>query len=253
MDLGLKGKKAILVGASHGIGLATAHALAAEGVDIALCSRSQGSVDAALAALGGYGVKLTGASVDVTDAAAHSAWIAAAAEELGGCDIFIPFTSANTGVDDEAGWRTVFDTDTLPLMRGVQAALPYLQKSDAGSIVTISSTAAVEEFIGPGAYNALKAATINYTSALAQKFAPEGIRVNCITPGPIEMEGRAWDQIKQGMPEFYDGMLKQIPFGRMGTGEEVAKAIVFVASPVCRYMTGANLVIDGGFTKRVQF
>lgn len=253
MDLGLKGKKAILVGASHGIGLATAHALAAEGVDIALCSRSQGSVDAALAALGGYGVKLTGASVDVTDAAAHSAWIASAAEELGGCDIFIPFTSANTGVDDEAGWRTVFDTDTLPLMRGVQAALPYLQKSDSGSIVTISSTAAVEEFIGPGAYNALKAATINYTAALAQKFAPEGIRVNCITPGPIEMEGRAWDQIKKGMPEFYEGMLKQIPFGRMGTGEEVAKAIAFVASPVCPFMTGANLVIDGGFTKRVQF
>ncbi|HEX7784009.1 MAG TPA: SDR family oxidoreductase [Sphingobium sp.] len=253
MDLGLKGKKAILVGASHGIGLATAHALAAEGVDIALCSRSQGSVDAALAALGSYGVKLVGASVDVTDAEAHSAWIAAAAEELGGCDIFIPFTSTNTGVDDEAGWRAVFDADTLPLMRGVQAALPYLQKSDAGSIVTLSSTAAFEEFMGPGAYNALKAATINYTSALAQKYAPEGIRVNCISPGPVQMEGRAWDQIQKGMPEFYEGILKQIPFGRMGTGEEIAKAITFVASPVCRYMTGANLVIDGAFTKRVQF
>lgn len=107
--------------------------------------------------------------------------------------------------------------------------------------------------MGPGAYNALKAGTINYTAALAQKYAPEGIRVNCISPGPVEMEGRAWDQIKQGMPEFYEGMLKQIPFGRMGTGEEIAKAIAFVASPACRYMTGANLVIDGGFTKRVQF
>ena len=253
MDLALKGKKAILVGASHGIGLATAHALAAEGVSIALCSRSQTSVDAALAALGGYGVTLSGAAVDVTDAEAHAGWIAAAAAELSGCDIFIPFTSANTGVDDEAGWRTVFDTDTLPLMRGVQAALPFLEKSDAGSIVTISSTAAFEEFMGPGAYNALKAATINYSAALAQKLAPQGIRVNCVSPGPIEMEGRAWDQIKQGMPDFYEGMLKQIPTGRMGNGEEVAKAIAFVASPVCRYLTGANLVIDGGFTKRVQF
>jgi len=253
MDLGLKGKKAILVGASHGIGLATAHVLAAEGVDVALCSRSQSSVDAALAALEGYGVKLVGGAVNVTDAEAHAAWIASAAEQLGGCDIFIPFTSANTGVDDEAGWRTVFEADSLPLMRGVQAALPYLQKSDAASIVTISSTAAFEEFMGPGAYNALKAATINYTAALAQKYAAEGIRANCISPGPVEMEGRAWDQIKQGMPEFYEGMLKQIPFGRMGTGEEIAKAIAFVASPACQYMTGANLVIDGGFTKRVQF
>ncbi|WP_311270445.1 SDR family oxidoreductase [Sphingobium sp. WCS2017Hpa-17] len=253
MDLGLKGRKAILVGASHGIGLATAHALAAEGVDIALCSRSQGSVDAALAALATHGVALVGGAVDVTDAQAHSAWIASAAQRLGGCDIFIPFTSANTGVDDEDGWRAVFDADTLPLMRGVQAALPFLQKSDSGSIVTISSTAAVEEFMGPGAYNALKAATINYTAALAQKFAPDGIRVNCITPGPVEMEGRAWDQIKQGMPDFYDSMLKQIPLGRMGNGEEIAKAIAFVASPVCGYLTGANLVIDGGFTKRVQY
>ncbi len=253
MDLGLKGKKAILVGASHGIGLATAHALAAEGVDIALCSRSQESVDAALAALAPYGVKCVGGAVDVTDAAAHSAWIESAANQLGGCDIFIPFTSANTGVDDEAGWRAVFDADSLPMLRGIHAALPFLQKSDAGSVITISSTAAVEEFMGPGAYNALKAATINYSAALAQKYAPEGIRVNCITPGPVEMEGRAWDQIKQGMPEFYDTMLKQIPLGRMGTGEEIAKAIAFVASPVCRYLTGANIVIDGGFTKRVQF
>lgn len=253
MDLGLTGKKAILVGASHGIGLATAHALAAEGVSIALCSRSQGSVDGAVEALTAHGGTVIGGAVDVTDADAHSAWIAKAAEELGGCDIFIPFTSANTGVDDEAGWRAVFDADILPLVRGVQAALPFLQKSDAASIVTISSTAAFEDFMEPGAYNALKAAVINYTSALSQKLAGEGIRANCVSPGPVEMEGRAWDQIKQAMPDFYTGILKQIPMGRMGSGEEIAKAIAFVASPVCGYMTGANLVIDGGFTKRVQF
>jgi 3-oxoacyl-[acyl-carrier protein] reductase len=67
------------------------------------------------------------------------------------------------------------------------------------------------------------------------------------------MEGRAWDQVQAGMPDFYNATLAQIPFGRMGTGEEIANAIVFVASPVCRYMTGANILIDGGFTKGVQF
>ncbi|WP_380876615.1 3-ketoacyl-ACP reductase [Sphingomonas sp. DBB INV C78] len=253
MDLGLKGRKAILVGASHGIGLATAKVLAGEGCDIALCSRSQESVDAAVAAVGQAGGKVVGGAVDVMDGPAHSAWIAQAADQLGGCDIFIPFTSTNTGVDDEAGWRAVFEADLLPLQRGVQAALPFLQKSDAASIVTISSTAALEEFMGPGAYNALKAAVINYTAALAQKHAPQGIRANCISPGPIEMEGRAWDQIKGAMPDFYKGILAQIPTGRMGSGEEVARAIAFVASPACRFMTGANLLIDGGFTKGVQY
>ena len=253
MDLGLKGRKAILVGASHGIGLATAKVLAGEGCDLAICSRSQESVDAAVAALSGGGARVIGGAVDVNDGARHSAWIGEAVETLGGCDIFIPFTSANTGVDDEEGWRTVFEADILPLVRGVQAALPALERSDAGSIVTLSSTAALEQFIGPGGYNALKAAVINYAAHLSQQLAPQGIRVNCVSPGPIEMEGRAWDQIKQGMREFYDGILAQIPMGRMGDGAEIGRAIAFVASPACRFMTGANLVIDGGFTKRVQF
>ncbi|WP_321390446.1 SDR family NAD(P)-dependent oxidoreductase [Emcibacter sp.] len=253
MDLGLKGKKAILIGASHGIGLATAKVLAQEGCDIALCSRSQKSVDEAVKAVSEYGTKVIGGTVDVTDSMGHGKWIADAAEQLGGCDIFIPFTSANTGVDDTEGWMVVLNTDVLPLVNGIKAALPYLQKSDSGSIITVSSTAALEEFMGAFPYNALKAAVLNYSSALAQQLAPQGIRVNCISPGPVFMEGRAWDQVKEGMPEFYEGILSQIPMGRMGTGEEVARAIVFMASPACQFMTGANLVVDGGLTKRVNF
>ncbi len=253
MDLGLTGRKAVLVGASKGMPLATARVLAAEGCDIALCSRGQESVDAAVASLSAHGTKVIGAAVDATDAAAHAGWIAEAAEALGGCDIFISFTSANTGVDDEAGWRATFEADTLPLVRGVATALPFLRKSDAGAIVTISSTAAIEEFIGPGGYHAMKAATINYSAALSQKLAPEGIRVNCITPGPVHVEGNPWDGIKGAMPDFFDNLVGQIPMGRMGEGDEIARAIAFVASPACRYMTGANIVIDGGFTKRVAF
>ena len=253
MDMGFKGKKAILVGASHGIGLATAHVLAAEGCDIALCSRSQDSVDKAVEAVSKHGTTVIGGAVDVVDSDAHSAWITQAADDLGGCDIFIPFTSANTGVDDKEGWMTVLNTDVLPLVNGVKAALPALKKSEIGAIVTVSSTAALEEFMGAMPYNALKAAVLNYSSALAQQLAPEGIRVNCISPGPVFMEGRAWDDVKAGMPEFYEGIMSQIPMGRMGTGEEIARAIAFLASPVCAYMTGANLVVDGGMTKRVNY
>lgn len=253
MDLGLKGKKAILVGASHGIGLATAHVLAAEGCDVALCSRSQESVDKAVEAVSEHGGKVIGGVVDVVDSDGHAEWINKAIDTLGGCDIFIPFTSANTGVDDVEGWMTVLNADVLPLVNGVKAVLPALQKSETGAIVTVSSTAALEEFMGAMPYNALKAAVLNYSAALAQKLAPEGIRVNCISPGPIFMEGRAWDYVKGAMPEFYEDIMGQIPMGRMGTGEEIARAIAFLASPACVFMTGANLVVDGGMTKRVNF
>lgn len=253
MDLGLKGRKAILAGANASIGLATARVLAAEGCDIALCGRTQAKVDNAVAEISALGVKAIGASVDVTDATAFPAWVAQAADDLGGCDIFISFVSVNPGADTVDGWTTVFNGDILPLVRGIQAALPAIEKSDAGSIVTISSTGAVEEFMGPQPYNALKAAIINYSAALAQKHAPQGIRVNCVTPGPIFTPDGPWQYIKDNMAEFHDSILSQIPFGRMGSGEEMGKAIAFVASPACRYMTGANIRIDGSMTKGVPF
>ncbi|CAN5435312.1 SDR family NAD(P)-dependent oxidoreductase [soil metagenome] len=253
MDLGLKGRKAILAGANASMGLAVARVLAAEGCDIALCGRTQAKVDNAVAELSGFGINAIGASVDVSDGEAFPAWVEMAAADLGGCDIFMSFVSVNPGADTVDGWTTVFTGDILPLVRGIQAAMPALEQSDAGSIVTISSTGAIEEFMGPQPYNALKAAIINYSAALAQKYAPQGIRVNCVTPGPIYTTDGPWQYIKENMPEFHDSVLQQIPLGRMGTGEEIGKAIAFIASPACRYMTGANIRIDGSMTKGVPF
>lgn len=253
MDLGLKGRKAILAGANASIGLAVARILAAEGCDVALCGRTREKVDNAVAELSAYGIKAIGDSVDVRDADAFPAWIGRAAGELGGCDIFISFVSVNPGADTVDGWNTVFTGDILPLVRGIQAALPALEQSDAGSIVTISSTGAVEEFMGPQPYNALKAAIINYSAALARKYAPQGLRVNCITPGPVFTTDGPWQYIKDNMAEFHDSIVQQIPMGRMGSGEELGKAIAFVASPACRYMTGSNILIDGSFTTGVQY
>jgi 3-oxoacyl-[acyl-carrier protein] reductase len=253
MDLGLKGKKAILIAANASVGRHTAEILAAEGCAVALCGRTQEKVDAVVETVKGFGVQGFGKAVDASDAVALPAFIEEAAAELGGCDIFISFVSTNPGVDSDEGWLTVLNADILPLSRGIRTVLPYLQKSDAGSIVTLSSTGAVEEFMGPQPYNALKAAVINYSAALAQKHAPEGIRVNCLIPGPIYTDDGPWAYIKENMTEFYDGILSQIPMGRMCSGEEIGKAIAFVASPACRFMTGASLVVDGALTKRVQF
>ena len=253
MDLGLKGLKAILAGASKGIGRATAEALAAEGCDVAVCARGAEGVDATVASLKAKGVKAFGESVDMADGEAYKAWVARAAEALGGCDIFISFASAGGGPASEKAWKAVFDLDLLATYRGVEAAMPFLEKSKAGSIIAVSSTAALEEFLGPQSYNAMKAAVINYASALSQQLAPKQIRVNTVSPGPIFIKGGSWDMIKTHMTPLYDQTVKAVPMGRLGTGEEVAKAIAFMASPACPFMTGTNLVIDGGVTKRVQY
>ncbi|MCK0100040.1 SDR family oxidoreductase [Qipengyuania sp. S6317L1] len=253
MDLGLKGLKAILVGANGGIGREVALALAGEGCDIALCGRSQDKVDKVVGELGSSGVKVHAKSLDVTEAEAVPAFVNEAAEALGGCDIFISFTSANLGEDSDAGWQAVLDADILPLRRGLAAAKPHLDKSDNASVICMSSTGAVEEFMGAQPYNALKAAVINYASALAQNMAAEGIRVNCITPGPVMTDDGPWLQIKDQMPDFYNATIAAIPAGRMTTGKELARTIAFVASPASVPMTGGNIVVDGGYTKRVQF
>lgn len=253
MDIGLKGRKAILAGANAGIGRVVAKVLAAEGCDIALCGRTPQKVEKVAGEIVALGARAFGSAVDVTDAEAFPQWVSGAVDALGGCDIFISFVSVNPGVDTPEGWATVFNGDILPLVRGIHAALPALEKSDAGSIVTISSTGAVEDFMGPQPYNAMKASIIAYSAALAQKYAPQGLRVNCVTPGPVFTDDGPWPSIKEAVPEFYDSILGQIPLGRMGTGEEVARAIAFIASPACRYMTGANVVLDGGLTKRVQY
>ena len=252
MDLGLKNLKAVLAGASKGIGRATAEALASEGASVAICARGQEGVNKALKSLREK-TRAIGEAVNVSDARAYTGWIQRAAEELGGCDIFISFVSAGGGPANEESWKAVFENDLLGTFRGIQAALPFLERSKSGSVIAMATTAALEEFLGPQAYNAIKAAVINHAHAMSQALAPKGIRVNTISPGPVFIDGGAWNVVRDHMAPIYDATLKSIPMGRMGTAEEVARAIAFVASPACRFMTGANIVIDGGFTKRVQY
>lgn len=253
MDLGLKGKNAIIVGGARGIGRATAEILASEGANVAICARDQKNVDQAVASLSAKGIKATGAAVDVTDGDAYRAWVTTAGEELGGIDIFIGMASAGGGVMDESGWRANLETDIFGTTRGVEAALPFLKKSQAGSIILMSSTAAVETFLMPQPYNALKAALITWGAQLSQSLATDGIRVNTVSPGPTYFDGGAWDMIKTHAAQIFDSTVASSPAGRLGTPEEVANAVVFLASPAAGFITGANLVVDGGFTKRVQF
>ncbi|MFK8050899.1 MAG: SDR family NAD(P)-dependent oxidoreductase [Halioglobus sp.] len=252
MDLGLSGKKAIITGSTRGIGRAIANLLADEGADLGICARNQEEVDAAVADLSAKGVKVVGSVVDVADKDSYQAWVASAAEELGGIDIFVPNVSAGGGAVGDDGWKANLEIDVLGTTRGIEAAMPFLEKSDAASIVIISSTAGVETFMGPQPYNAIKGALIIHGKQLSQALAPQGIRVNCVSPGPIYFAGGAWEFIENNMADLYNSTLEQIPSGRMGSPEEIANTVAFIASPAASLITGVNLVADGGFTKRVQ-
>jgi len=252
MDLGLRGKKAIVTGATKGIGRGVVDLLASEGVSVAFCARTAEEVAEAVSAIKRPDIEVFGEAVNVRDGDTYKAWLDRAAAALGGCDIFIPSVSAGGGMDSEKNWVKNFEVDMLHTVRGCEALMPHLEKSRSGSIVIIGSTNAVETFAAPMAYNAIKAGLVTYSKQLSQFVGKKSIRVNTVSPGPIYFEGGAWEMIKGTQAKFYDWALKQIPCGRMGTVEEIARIIVFVASPAASLVTGANIVADNGFTKRVQ-
>lgn len=253
MDLGLKGKKVILTGGSRGIGRAALEIFAAEGCDIAFFSRNQAQVDEAVAALGKHGGKVIGEAFDLmANLDGYKAWLTSAADRLGGCDIFIPCVSAS-GAGATGDWDTCMTLDIKGTAMGCAALEPYLEKSGSGAIVIMSSTAGTETFIVPQAYNAIKGALLTYSKQLGQALGPKGIRVNAVSPGPIAFPGGNWEAIKGAAPGLYDATEAQFALGRWGGPEEVARTMVFLASPASSYTTGTNVVIDGGYTKRVQF
>ena len=253
MDLQIQGKSALITGSTKGIGRAIAEVLAEEGCNLGICSRNASEVESAINELSAHGVKVVGDAVDVSDEEALASWVDACAGELGGVDIFVPNVSIGAGQPGVEGWKTVFKVDVLGTIVGINAAKPFLEKSGAGSIVIISSTAALEAGFGADPYCAMKAALLNYTGTLSQEFAAIGIRVNAVSPGPIFVEGGAWDNISTAMPEFFEATIASIPLGRMGTAREVASQVALLASPRSGNTVGTNIVVDGGFTKGVQF
>lgn len=253
MDLKLSGRNALITGASKGIGRAIAELLADEGCNVAICARNEKEVASAVAALKGKGVKACGDALDVSDAAALKSWVDDSARALGGIDVIVPNVSALAIPPTEESWRAEFEIDMLHTVRSVEAALPHLEKSDAGSIVIISSVSGVEIDFAAGPYGAFKAALIHYAKGLACQLAGKGIRSNSVSPGNTYFEGGVWEQIETGIPDLFNKALSLNKTGRMATAEEVAAAAVFLASPVASFITGTNLIVDGALTNRVQY
>jgi 3-oxoacyl-[acyl-carrier protein] reductase len=255
MDLGLKGRKAIVTGGSKGIGRAICLALAADGASVATCARGQEALDTTLADIRTHGVTAYGAALDVRDEAAVGDWFAGAVEALGGVDIVISNVSTRIPQDSPNWWSETFEVDLMQHVRLMSLARPELAKSDAGSILFIASIASVYTALPPmeEAYGAMKAGLVNLVGQWAGRLAPKGIRVNAISPGPILFPGGFWDNVGNANPAMLERAAQLPAMGRLGTEVEVAKAAVFLASPAASYVTGTNFRIDGGAIKAANF
>jgi len=251
MDLGLKGKRAVVTGGTKGIGRAIAETFADEGAGVSICARNRDDVEVTVASLRKKGVTSFGRALDVNDAAALSGWIAASADALGGIDALVCNVSALAVGDTPDTWAKAFATDMMHSVNAVAAAVPFLEKSGSGSIVLISSVSGFEVDFAAGSYGALKAALIHYAKGLSRQLVGKGIRVNCVSPGNTYFDGGIWQQIEKNMPDLFASTLKVNPTGRFGTPQEVANGVVFISSPAASRISGANLVIDGALTVAV--
>jgi 3-oxoacyl-[acyl-carrier protein] reductase len=251
MDLGLKGKNVLVTGGSKGIGLAVAEGFAGEGANVAICARNAGEVAQVVKALAEKGVKAWGSGLDVADAAALKAWVENAAAELGGIDALVCNVSALAVGDTPETWEKSFRTDMMHTVNSIAAALPYLEKSGSASISIISSVSGFEVDFAAGSYGAFKAALIHYAKGLSNQLIAKGIRVNSVSPGNTYFDGGIWQNIEKNIPDLYKTAMGLNPTGRMGTAQEVAAGVVFLASPVASRISGTNLIIDGALTKAV--
>jgi 3-oxoacyl-[acyl-carrier protein] reductase len=256
MDLGLRGRNAVVLGGTRGIGRAIAGTLAGEGAGVAVCARNADQVAATVVELKTMGGRTTGAPVDITDAAALKSWIAGVAKELGGIDMLFSNAGAMAQGGDPASWEQNFRLDVLGAVNAFEATRPFLEASgektgDAAFVIISSISAAQAD--RASSYGPIKAALVHMAKGFARQYAAKKIRVNVVSPGTVYFKDGIWNQIQQNMPKVYEDALARNPLGRMATPQEIANAAVFLASPASSFTTGSNLVVDGAISNRVNF
>jgi len=249
MDLGLRGKVAIVTGGSRGIGRAIALGLAAEGCKVAISARGAEQLEKTLGEIRATGAEAIGVQADMAVADDVQRVIAETVQAFGGIDILVNNVGGSRPgnfmeVNDEH-WAEVFQINLFAAVRASRLAAAEMRKRGAGRIITISSIYGRESG-GPPSYNATKAAEISMSKALARELAPDNILVNTVAPGSILFPGGSWDRRMQADPEgIADFIKRDFPMGRMGKPEEVANVVVFLASERASWVTGACIPVDG--------
>ena len=260
MDLKLQGKKALVLGASRGLGLATARGLALEGCDVALNSRNPDNLDRAVADLmGAIDSRIFPVPGDVTDPTFAQELVTLAVERLGGLDLLVtnaggPPAGAFEEIDEET-WNQAVQLSFLSHVRVIKAALPALRDSTSASVLTITSYSVKQPIPNLVLSNSIRAATVGLTKTLALELGAEGIRFNSILPGwtqterVTELMAYRAKQSGRSIQAEIDLQMADSPLGRMATPEEFANAAVFLLSPAAGYITGVMLTVDGGMYK----
>jgi 3-oxoacyl-[acyl-carrier protein] reductase len=251
MDLQLNGTRVLVTGGTRGIGRAIVEAFLDEGATVGFCARDAEEVAATEQALKDRG-SVTGAVLDVGDADALAAWVEESAGAFGGLDVVVANVSALAIPDTEENWQASLNVDLMHTVRLVRAAMPHLERSQAPSIIAISSVSGRESDFASGPYGTAKTAIVGYINGLALQLAEKGIRANTVSPGNTYFEGGVWAGIESGNPELYEMAVGLNPTGHMGTPEEIAGPVVFLASPKARRVSGTNLVVDGALTRGIQ-
>lgn len=260
MDLGLKNKKALVTGASRGLGCATARLLAQEGVEVSINSRNEESITQAADRLSQEtGQPIHPLAADLADAASLEKMVDSAVEKMGGLDILVtnaggPPSGAFESFDEQT-WQTAIDLSFLSHVRLIRRALPHLRKSEAGSVLTVTPYSVKQPIPNLVLSNSIRSATIGLTKTLALELGSDGIRFNSILPGWTETE-RVNElmsfRAEENGTTIEEEIAKQTvnsPLGRMGKPEEFANAAVFLVSPAASYITGVMLTVDGGMYK----
>jgi 3-oxoacyl-[acyl-carrier protein] reductase len=251
MDLQLSGKCVLVTGGTRGIGRAIVQAFLDEGAVVGFCARNPEQVTAAQDALGDHGT-VTGTTVDVADGEALEAWVQESAAAFGGLDVVVANVSDLAVPDSEENWQTSLNVDLMHTVRLVRAAMPYLERSDAASIIAISSVSGRESDFASGPYGTAKTALIGYIHGLALQLAGTGIRANPVSPGNTYFEGGFRAGVETGNPPLFETAVALNPTGHMGTPEEIAAPVVFLASARASRVSGTNLVVDGALTRGIQ-
>ena len=252
MDLQLAGSRVLVTGGTRGIGRAIVETFVDEGAVVEFCARDAAEIEATEKAITERGGRATGVQLDVRDGPALTGWVEAAAGRLGGLDAVVADVSAIAVPDTEENWYTGFEVDLVHTVRLSKAALPHLEASGRGSIVAISSVSGREADFASGPYGTMKTAIVGYISGLALQLAGRGVRADVVSPGNTYVDDGFWQGAETAMPDLYGAALDLNPTGRMGLPEEMARAVVFLSSPVSSFTTGTNLVVDGALTRGIQ-
>ena len=238
--------KIVVMGGSKGIGRAVTLGFAERGANVAACARDPDALATLVRDMGQAGPKAYTAPCDVGDAGAVAAFVSNAAAALGGIDVLVNCASAMTPGNDDAVWSASFNIDLLGSVHATDAALSFLKGSAHASIINMASVAALKPVPARPAYGAIKAAVMHQTASSALALAADGIRVNCVVPGSTEAPGGKWEQISRSDPGLYRETRASIPFGRLATPEDIARVVLFLASPDAAWITGQSIVVDGG-------